>query len=325
MEPSISVIVPMYDVANVIENCIRSLYAQTFSGFEIVFVNDCSTDDTVNVVRQVACGRNDIQVRILEQDRNRGVAAARNAALDAVQGEYVYWVDADDWIEPDTLQTMYDAATACGADIVQSEWVLSYEKNERHVNQPDASTGRELYASFAYGTSRWNLWLFLIRRSLIEAGHFRFTEGVNMGEDMMFMMKLCTMADCVAVIHRPLYHYIQTNQNALTKRFRESIPQVAANVAELETYVSGNCADYYVNLLPVLKLTLKLPLLISSDRKDYELWNSWFPESSNAYRNNPESPLRIRILEWAAVHRYFFILKIYDIFVTRFIYGVIYR
>lgn len=321
----VSVLVPMYNVAEIISPCIKSLYAQTLTCFEIIFINDCSKDNTHEVVNELAAGRDDIRVKIISHDVNSGVAAARNTALDAAEGEYIYSLDADDWLEPDALETMYDEAKSKDADIVSCEWLLTFEKNEKPVKQADAKTGKELFEKFAYGVARWNLWLFMIRRELIESSHFRFMEGVNMGEDMMLMMKLCTKAKIVSVIREPLYHYIQTNGNALTKSFKSSIPQVNINVLEVERYLVENNLDEYLGLLPSLKLTLKLPLLISDKKEDYRMWEEWFPEASNSYNSNPCVSKRIRIVEWAAAHKLFGIVWLHNFVLNKVIYGVIYK
>ena len=83
----------------------------------------------------------------------------------------------------------YNHAVKNNADIVGCEWFLSFERNERHMKQANVVTGDELFVKMAHGVMRWNLWLFMVRRSMYELPEMRFIEGMNMGEDMMVMMK----------------------------------------------------------------------------------------------------------------------------------------
>ena len=314
----------MYNVAGVIGPCVRSLFAQTLDDLEMIFVDDCSTDGTVEMLEGLLGKREDVSVKILRHGHNRGVAAARNTGVEVATGEFVAYVDADDHIEGDALEKMYAEAMRVGADIVVSEWYMDFAGNSRRMHQPDVSTGGELFTKIAYGVLRWNLWLFLVRRSLYGAD-VRFIEGQNMGEDMMVMMKLGLRADRVCVLHEPLYHYVQTNSNALTKNFLRYKSQVSANAEELMRYVSAEYGDRYLPQAYQMRLTIKLPLLISDRVEDYEEWLAWFPESNARIDENPDISWRTRLLQRAAVKRRFGFLKLYYRVVIKFVYGIIYH
>lgn len=324
----VSVIVPTYNVENVIERSVKSLLSQTLHDFEIVYVDDCSIDSTYNILNEVAKNkiRNDIDIKIIRHEENQGVAVARNTGLNNAEGEYVYYVDADDYCDENILQLMYDEAIQQQCDVVGCEWLLSFEKNARHMVQPDVKTGIEAFEKMCNGVMRWNLWLFMVRRSLYEEHKFRFIAKENMGEDMMVMMKILLNVKSISILHRPLYHYIQTNSNAMTKNFSAYRSQVTANVLELERYIKeyfDSCE--YLKLLNQLKLTLKLPLLISDKVSDFQMWQEWFPESNIYIGQNADQPFRtILIQKWAATKCYW-LLKIYYRIVIKFIYGIIYR
>ena len=320
----VSVIVPMYNVAGVIGPCVRSLCAQSLKDIELIFVDDCSADGTVETLRGLLGAREDVSVKILRHDHNRGVAAARNTGVEAATGEFIAYVDADDSIEADALEKMYGRACADSADIVVCEWMMDFAGNSRRMHQPDVSTGEELFTKIAHGVLRWNLWLFLVRRSLYGAD-IRFIEGQNMGEDMMVMMKLGLRAGRVSVLHEPLYHYVQTNSNALTKNFLRYKSQVSANAEELMRYVSAEYGDRYLPQAYQMRLTIKLPLLISDRVEDYEEWLAWFPESNARIDGNPDVSWRTRLLQRAAVKRRFVVLKLYYRIVIKFVYGIIYH
>lgn len=201
----VSVIIPMFNVEHVMDRCLNSIAAQKIERVEYLFIDDCSTDATIVklfdwIEKQKTSS---VVYRLIRHHSNRGVAAARNTGLEHAQGKYIYYVDADDFIEPNTLQTLYRNAEEKKLDIVGCEWFLSFKQNERHMIQPDAASGEELFRKMAEGTMRWNLWLFLIRRALYEEHQIRFIPQMNMGEDMMVMLKLSLHANKVAICHCP--------------------------------------------------------------------------------------------------------------------------
>lgn len=325
----ISVIIPVYNAGKVLDKCLDSLAKQTYRALEILFVNDCSTDNTVEVIerfRQLEQVQ-DLHIELLHHTANKGVAGARNTGLDNATGDYIYYLDADDYIDIDALERMIGKAEEVEADIVISDWKLTYNKNERIVHQPTVSTPLEGFQKLTCGVLRWNLWLFLVRRSLYEQGGFRFMEGMNMGEDMMMMGKLFLSAQRVVSLPIPVYHYVQTNSASLTKDASERHRnQVTANVLELERYVGTlQGKEALLTFVQYLKLSIKLPLLISDNTQNYQLWADWFPESNAYIWENPEQNLRTRLIQWAADKRLYWILKLYYKTVIRFVYGVLYK
>ena len=321
----VSVIIPMYNVSAVIDNCIVTLFSQTLNNIELVFVDDCSTDDSLSKLKAILPQKEGVEVKVLHHDVNKGVAAARNTGLAAVTGEYIYYVDADDYIENNTLEVLYNEAKRTDADIVGCEWFLSFKHNERVVKQAQAHCGEELFKKFAAGVIRWNLWLFLVRRSLYIDNEIHFFERMNMGEDMMVMMKLALNANKVSIVNIPLYHYIQTNTNSLTKNFSTYKEQVTFNAGEVARYVENILRTDLMSDVLQLKLSLKLPLLISNKKSDYEMWMGWFPEANVAVDDNKYLPWRTRFIQKMAVKRQYWILRLYYLLIIKVVYGIIYK
>ena len=326
---TISVIIPVYNASVTLPHCLESLHKQTYRNLELLFVDDCSTDESLYILTSYAeqFAEIDFTIRILQHERNRGVAAARNTALKCATGDYIYYVDADDSIEPHTLECLVNEINHKGLDIVGHEWYLTFNSKARYMKQPAYTTSVEALRKMMGGVMRWNLWLFLVRRSLYVENDIRFTEGLNMGEDMMVMMKLFICAGKVGIVHRPFYHYRQSNPESLTKIYsQEHIIQVANNVYEVEKYVNASAyADSLIEFIPFLKLNIKLPLLITDDKSHYEQWLECFPEANCYVMNNKLLPLRTRIIQWMAVKRYFILLRLYYRTVFKLVYGIIYK
>lgn len=322
----VSVIVPVYNAAKTLQASLDSIKAQTFRDFEVVFADDGSTDGTRQIIELFA-QNSGIPCKILHQERNSGVAAARNRALDAADGEFVAFVDADDAIAPQALERAIAAVSAPDVDIVGWDWTLGFETNGRYMRQADYTTPLDAIKALMGGTMRWNLWLFLTRRSLLQDNGIRFIDGADMGEDMMLMLKAFLHARKVAQIHESLYSYNAVSTSSISRQFSERRrAEVTRNVAEVERAISASshCKELgeYINHL---KLYIKLPLLISAEKENYLLWYGWFNES-NAYAcANKQLPLRTRMLQWLAAHRCWVGVRLYYVLVYKFVYGVIYR
>ena len=328
LKPTVSVIIPMYNVSEYVDDCFSNLASQVLTNYEVILIDDKSVDDTIEkVLLAIECfERKDVEFTLITQEINMGVACARNIGLERASGEYVYFYDADDRLEPDTLSALYSVAKQQDADIVGCEWFISFAQNERHIKQRDVQRGVDLFRGFASGIIRWNLWLFMVRRSLYEQNGIKFLPGMNMGEDMMVMMKLALISNRVSIVHKPLYHYSQTNTGAQTKNWsKEKRDQVTANVKEVEAFCRRNYGDSFDLELDFLKQSVKLPFIISDRRDDYKIWAGWFPESDKSIRRNKSLPFRTRGLQLAAANRQYWILWLYYKLINRFVYGLLYR
>ncbi|RZF61684.1 glycosyltransferase family 2 protein [Sphingobacterium corticibacterium] len=330
LQPIVSVIIPVYNAEDTLDMCLNLLQSQTYSNLELLFINDCSTDSSRESIENWARKLEDreyVTVRIIDHERNMGVAAARNTGLGHATGRYVYYVDADDAIEPDAIEVLVNAAVEHDAEIVGCNWFLSFEKNERKMNQPAFSTAYEGLMGILNGTMRWNLWLFLVERSLYENNNIRFTPGLDMGEDLMVMCKLFTFANRVTYVDRTLYHYRQSNTASLTKVYSaKHIRQVTQNVQEIERFLKeSSFADRLTNHIEFLKLNIKLPLLISDDQERYKQWLDWFPEANNYIMQNKAQPWRTRVLQLSAYKKQFWAVQLYYRIINQVVYGILYK
>lgn len=188
----ISVIVPIYNVERYIEKCLESLIYQTYSNIEIICVDDNTPDSSAKICENYS--QRDSRITLIHKKHNAGLAAARNAGLLAATGDYIAFVDSDDWVSPDYLETLYNLLIDNNADIAQGSYVRSaVEISESSIRTMDEKTecltGKEaLYRMFSEQiiqpyveyTVVWNK---LYRKSIIES--MRFIEG-RIFEDQYF-------------------------------------------------------------------------------------------------------------------------------------------
>ena len=310
----VSVIMPVYNAARTLPESLESIRRQSFRDFELIFVEDGSMDESVALIEAFAASA-DFPCHIVSQIRNQGVAAARNRGLAAACGEYIAFVDADDRIEPRALETAVQALDASDGpvDIIGWDWTLGFEKNGRLMRQADYDTPLQALKNLTGGTMRWNLWLFLVRRKLLAANDIHFIDGANMGEDMMLMLKAFTCARKVIQLHTPLYRYNAASPTSLSRQFSpERRAEISANLTEAERYLlAGPYAGEMEEYINHLKLFLKLPLLISNDKENYETWYAWFPEANAYAMKNNALPFRTRLLQGMAARRMWWVVRIY--------------
>ena len=314
---------PVYNAEATLPATLCSLAAQTFRDFELVFIDDGSTDQTPTLLQEFAEGSN-IPCRIIRQE-NKGVATSRNRGLEEATGTFVGFIDADDTLETTALKRA--SSLAVDADIVGWDWTLGFEKNGRYMRQADYSTPLQALKNLMGGTMRWNLWLYLVRRELIVRHGIRFIDGVNMGEDMQFMLKAFCAADTVVQIHESLYRYNALSGSSISRQFSDTRrAEITINLeAATSAILQSQYADKLEHSVNDLKLFLKLPLLIGTNRKQYETWYRWFPEANGSATANKALPWRTRLLQGMAAHRCWIGVRLYYLLVYKIVYGLIYR
>lgn len=323
MKSLVSVIIPVYRAAQTLPQCLAELRAQTYRALQVIFVDDCSPDASAEIIQQGSPALRDLgmEVILLRHAENQGVAVARNTALNAATGTYIYSLDADDRLHPQAIERLVQTAEATGAPIVGCEYYLEQGATSRVISQPDVQTGREAFRQICLGRMKWNLWLFLIERELLESPRLRFLPGQNMGEDLMLMSRLLQRTERIAILHESLYTYVRSEAQ-LTGTYRpEHWLQVAQNVRAIEDHLPELAPED----LAALKLTLKLPLLVTGEKADYQRWRELYPEADAYATRIPSQPARTRLLQWMAAHGQYWYVSLYTRVVMQMLYRLRYR
>lgn len=184
--PKVSVIIPVYNASKFLERCCNSLFSQSLDDMQFVFVDDCSIDNSVEIVKDVLMQypNRQNQVKIVRQTINQGVSAARQRGLEESIGEFVIHCDADDMMDSDMYQVMYEEAIKQNAEIVFCDFMLFYNSNnENHIESfPDDSVDSP---SFNISPIEGAVWNKLIKRDLIDRNNISFTPGIMVGEDFL--------------------------------------------------------------------------------------------------------------------------------------------
>lgn len=323
----ISIIVPIYKVEDYIKRCCESLFLQSSDEIEYVFIDDASPDGSIQIVEHEikVHNINADKVRIIRNEINQGVAFARKAGLENATGEYVLFVDADDWIDATSISKLLGTIKNKNVEIVGYNWYLEYSQGRRVLEQTVCEDGHDAFIAMMSGGVRWYLWSFLIKRSLFVSNNIQFIPGWNVGEDMMVLVKLFSCLPTFYQIKEPLYHYNQENTASVTRmKAANQISVVANHVYEVEAYIRDKYENRYDKEINFLKLNVKYPLLITKDVHCYQLWCSYFSDTDKAIWDNRYISIRSKVLQWMASHRLFGMVKLYNVFFD-FIYKILYK
>ena len=219
----VSIIVPAYNAEKYIKRCVQSILNQTLNDIELIVVDDGSIDSTYDLCESI----DDARLKIIRQD-NSGVAAARNKGMEVATGEFIGFVDSDDYIEPFMYELLYAAAKETNADIVNGAYYTESEDNYRGVSVAKATielpevklySKRQLNNAISRANMEktlWFVWKGIYSRRVIEENSIRFPVNLELGEESPFVLECLLCADKLATVDAKMYHYIQ-RQGSLTK------------------------------------------------------------------------------------------------------------
>ncbi len=220
MVPTVSIIVPVYNAQSTLHRCVDSILKQTYRDFELLLVDDGSKDGSGAICDAYAA--KDPRITVFHKE-NGGVSAARNTALDHARGEYLQFLDSDDWITPDATQRLVQAAQEHGTDMVISDFyrVVDDRVSIKGDIDDDIVLSREEFAAhmmenpadFYYGV----LWNKLYRRAIIEEHHLRMNPSISWCEDFMFNLEYIRYAERFYALRAPLYYYVKTKGSLATQ------------------------------------------------------------------------------------------------------------
>jgi len=218
-----SIIVPVFNVEKYLRQCLDSVIQQSFQNFEVICVNDGSTDRSLSILQEYL--QKDTRIKLIDQ-ANRGLSAARNAGIDAAKGEYVFFLDSDDWIEPDTLKILSEKQN--GEDLVCFNGRRYFEdgrSEESDKGIEDSNLiGWDYYNKYASKTRKFDFVCSVLRiykRSFLKEKNVRFAEKIY-HEDNLFTPIVCFYARSVSIIPDSLYVYRIRSGSITQSVFSES-------------------------------------------------------------------------------------------------------
>lgn len=200
--PLVSIVVPVYNVENYVSKCIQSIFRQTFKNYELIVVNDGSTDNSLSKLQKFS----DNRLKIINQ-KNKGLSGARNTGIKRAIGKYITFIDSDDWISEDYLEVMVSYARKYNADIVSIKECIVDSEDKYHYKNRKFRVFKQNAADALFGFFDTNYaWGKLIKRKIMSKNNIQFPEGKNY-EDIGTMYKIYDHANIVVISNKANYFY----------------------------------------------------------------------------------------------------------------------
>lgn len=240
MNVKVSVIIPVYNVEKYLERCLHSICNQTFKDIEIICVNDGSTDKSLEILNLFA--QEDHRIKILDK-MNTGVSDCRNKALDMAIGQYVMFVDSDDWIDVNMVERMYSLMTEYNLDLSMCTYCrefIGYSK-EKNFDVPKLNLYtddevkilirkligplKEELSNPEYLDALGTVWGKLYKTDLIKRNNLKFVDLNEIGsaEDVLFNIYYMYQANNVIFLNEPFYHYWRDNNSSITSKYNKNL------------------------------------------------------------------------------------------------------
>ena len=282
----VSILVPIYNVEDYIKNCLCSVFNQTYSNLEFIFVDDCSTDQSLSLLNDyIEChGIDRKQITVIHHEKNQGIAFVRKECILNAKGDYVLFVDSDDWIDTNTVEMCVKSTNFGMIDIVGCDYMDEYHN------------GKSLYHYENYGNTCYDnlirclnydispvLWKLLVRRNLYN--NFDIPSNINIGEDYAISIKLYYYANSFVALHQAYYHYVHYNMNKLSYQRMRSLVDHIKIVGEVEKFLSamGMLKNDIKHQLNLRKFNIKSNFL-TLGTLDYSLYKEVFPDVNGLWR-----------------------------------------
>lgn len=217
----VTICVPIYGVENYIERCARSLFEQTYNDIEYIFVNDCTKDKSIEILRQVIeeYPSRKGHIRILSHEQNRGLAATRNTAVKCCDTEFLMHVDSDDWIDRDAVEACVKNLSETNADIVTIGPKRIYDNKESAKKITWTDDVHEMTKRIILRKAHINVWGRLIRTSLYKEHGIRVEVGKGQAEDVQVIPRLFYYSKKATFVDSVFYNYVTRNKVSYSASF----------------------------------------------------------------------------------------------------------
>jgi len=215
----VSICVPFHNVEFFFKRTLISLFEQSYPSIEFVFIDDCSTDKSYDILSEVLEEYNHLKekVKIIRHSTNKGISLSRNDALKIATGDLIMWVDADDYIDRDAVEQLVAFQKASEADIVSFGCEVLYSNKTEFLLEKEYKSSDDMLRGLLQKDVKNNIWGRVYKRNLYK--DLCFDERYSYGEDFLLLIKLIYLSNNVRFFNKVLYHYNRCNESAVSKKY----------------------------------------------------------------------------------------------------------
>lgn len=239
MDKLVSIVIPVYGVEKFIEQCARSLFEQTYDNIQYIFVNDCTKDNSIILLKEIIelYPNRKSQVLIVEKEKNEGLSLARKTGMQYVKGEYVMLLDSDDWVETTMVEQMLNAIVAENTDVVYCYYFRNSD-TQTPINCIELSNTKEYIKNMFLLRAPAQTWNKIYRTELFDDVEFPVK---SMHEDLYINLQVMSYAKSVSHLRQNFYHY-RNNPNSITHNY--PLEQSIENLCLMRCFLNKNNMKY---------------------------------------------------------------------------------
>ena len=307
----ISVVVPVYNVAKYIERCVCSLMEQTLNDIEYIFVNDCTPDNSIEILKQTLKRyphRKD-DVKIIHHCHNQGPSETRNSGLAVATGEFISYCDSDDWVDVEMYESLYLKAKKNDADIVYSNFRMVY-KDKEEIYKSALYSQEKGQMMKNYISSVWTVvWNMIAKRELYVNNNVKSPTHLCYCEDFWLSVRLMHYANRIAYVDEAFYNYNRINENSIVHKLNKKTEkeEQTAYLETIEFFRREGVLEEYERELSWRVLKGKQELILDSCSHNEFL--QMFPTSHKYIMSCPYINNKLKIMMWLLSHKLGFVLN----------------
>ena len=239
----ITIIIPVYNTEKYLKRCLESIINQNFKDIEIIIINDCSSDSSLEIIKKYM--NLDNRIFLINKNKNEGLSEARNSGIAKARGEYIIHIDSDDWIEQNYFLDIYTMAKKHDADMVISDFYKDFDNGKLIYKKDQYKIGKNIteltnidsIINIFTGNGYPCVWNKLIKTKLYIENNVIHPKYISLGEDLAVIPKLLYYSKKIIKLNKPYIHYIQ-NKSSITKKIE------VVKIMELHNVIE-NLKDFF--------------------------------------------------------------------------------
>lgn len=292
----VSIIIPIYNASEYLTDCLNSLFNQSYSNIQYIFIDDSSTDNSLYILKQATKEHVLKDITIIESKTNEGSACARIRGIEEASGDYITFCDSDDWIDNNAVERLIKKVSTTDADIIASPFYLNFPNKQAILAFKDEEKIDDLN-NIPLDFLHFSLCNKLFKASLLKKTSVYPIQKVDCWEDLSIVARILSNKPIVEVIESPYYHYRRFKNHSLSQSGQERMLKDHLIYADyLENWFRKNNLEIeYARFLSFLKFTAKIKMLRTTPRQ-FSRWKNTYPETNNHILSFNHIPLFYRYL-----------------------------
>lgn len=296
--PKVSIVVPIYNVAQYIKKCAHSLFAQSFEDIEYIFVDDCTPDNSIELLNQVLLSypqRKD-SVHIFVHEQNQGLVSTRQTGVSHAKGEYIICLDSDDWINTDMVQLLYSEAENGNYDIVYCNYAEYRNGKYKEIKNIVCQSSNLYIENILLGNFGAYLWNKLVKREIYNKVFFN--KGYDMWEDLQMSVQLFYYAHNICFLDsKPLYYYnLENTVSISSSKSMKKLNGMIHNISFIESFLKEKNIPNSSTWVYGRKCYCKLHMI--NCFTNAASWREVFPDLNNAVFGRKDIKWHFKVYIW---------------------------